>query len=401
VNYLPLLLPLFLLTSCDGDNDPVPTCETLQSFGPEVLQFTDPGLATVSDLTFGPEGIVATGRIDRSRLHLTQFTPDGEIAWTKDLGIDSGESIKIIPVSSGGYLVGGRTLEFGSITQFLAIRTDAEGEELWTSGFGDSGVDNAAGLEETSNGGYMIFGTTSLTNTAILNNLFDLRLVNLDDSGTERWSRTFDLTLKDNALAFTKPTQAEEKYWGLISTLRDGSIFQDLTLLEFSAEGQERARIPLGITSQEIWSPNAIHPTADGGAIIGITTKENDAQGVPNEATLIKLNPAGTVEWTQRYSAIRSSLSAVIQNADGGYTFFGNKPGYRQDVSVLFVVNTDDRGTIRWCREFSMTDYGAAGDLVQLPDGGYLLTGLASDESAPFIHSLWTLRLDENGLPLI
>lgn len=107
------------------------------------------------------------------------------------------------------------------------------------------------------------------------------------------------------------------------------------------------------------------------------------------------------MEWTQRYSAIKSSLSAVIQNADGGYTFFGNKPDYRQDVSVLFVVNTDERGTIRWCREFSMTDYGAAGDLAQLPDGGYLLTGLASDESAPFIHSLWTLRLDENGLPLI
>jgi hypothetical protein len=81
-----------------------------------------------------------------------------------------------------------------------------------------------------------------------------------------------------------------------------------------------------------------------------------------------------------------------------GYTFFGNRPDYRQDGPVLFVVNTDDRGTIRWCREFSMIDYRTAGDLAQLPDGGYLLTGLASGESAPLIYSLWTLRLDENGV---
>jgi hypothetical protein len=48
-----------------------------------------------------------------------------------------------------------------------------------------------------------------------------------------------------------------------------------------------------------------------------------------------------------------------------------------------------------------MTDYEGAGDLAQLPDGSDLLTGLASGQSAPLIYSPWTLRLDENDLPLI
>lgn len=395
------LLSLLLALSLFACNDPasVPTCTNLQSFGPEVLSFPSAALATVADLSISPTGVVATGKVDRSRLHLSEFSAAGALNWTQTLSIDSGEPIEVLPVSAGGYLVGGRTKFFGSTTQFLAIRIDEDGEELWTSNFGGSSIDNAAGIEETVDGKYLMFGTTAVNDQAPRAR-FDLRLTCFNDAGTEEWTQTVNLTRDDNALSFVRPRQGTEKYWALASTQRENSIFQDLMLLEFSADGVEQSRRQLAITSTKIWEPGNFAPTSDGGAIIAISTREDDTQGVSSAGTLIKLTAEGTIEWMERYPAISGSMKAVVQHADGSYTFIGDKPSYRQNVSTSFIVNTTEQGTIRWCREFRMTDFGAVNDLIQLPDGGYLLTGYASSTADILTFQAWVLRLDENGLPL-
>lgn len=394
-----LFLIVFLasITGCD-DEEAVPTCDNILSFGPEVLRFPAPGLATINDFAITPNGVIATGMVDRERLHLSEFSSVGALNWTKTLGVDTGDPITALPVSTGGYLVGGRTRAFGSVTQFLLIRTDELGDELWTGDYGDPGIDNAAGIAETDANKFLIFGTTSET-SGVLSLLSDLRLSCVNEDGSQEWTRTFNLSANDNALSFIRPDQAEEKYWGLVSTSRPPSVFNDLQLLEFSADGEETGRQTLAITDQNIWSPRALAPTSDGGAIVSISTREDDTQGVAAQASLIKLGPEGTTEWMQRYPAINSGLKSVLENADGGYTFIGDKSRYRQDESVSYVVKTSDRGTIRWCREFTMTEYGSLSDLVQLPDGGYLLTGTASSEPNPLIFSPWTLVLDENGMP--
>jgi hypothetical protein len=78
-------------------------------------------------------------------------------------GVDEG--VSVAPTSDGGYIVLGTTQSFGSgLKDIYLIKTDANGQEQWNKTFGGAGNDRGYSVSQASDGGYIISGTIEFGN---------------------------------------------------------------------------------------------------------------------------------------------------------------------------------------------------------------------------------------------
>ena len=67
------------------------------------------------------------------------------------------------------------------------VKTDSQGRETWSTTFGGSQADGGFSVQETSDGGYIIAGSTMSFGLGSS----DVYLVKTDSQGMETWSTTF------------------------------------------------------------------------------------------------------------------------------------------------------------------------------------------------------------------
>jgi hypothetical protein len=108
------------------------------------------------------------------------------------------------------------------------------------------------------------------------------------------------------------------------------------------------------------------------------------------DASVIKLDPNGTVEWQTRLSFGRDTIpSSVVPMPGGGYALTGQAMPDGGNISPPrpFAAMLDRNGSLLWNRTLPPTLGPAAGSAAPAPDGSLIVTG-------SFGHFL---RLDANG----
>jgi len=119
---------------------------------------------------------------------LIKVDSQGNEEWNKMYGgdfYDYGYSVQ--QTTDGGYIITG-SLETPPIDKnLLLIKTDSEGNLDWYNTFVFYGDDKSEGksVQQTTDGGYIIGGTTASNKT------FELLLVKVDSKGTQEWFNTF------------------------------------------------------------------------------------------------------------------------------------------------------------------------------------------------------------------
>jgi hypothetical protein len=83
--------------------------------------------------------------------------------WTKKYGgsdYENGYSVQ--QTSDSSYVIVGRTSSFGSgLEDVYFIKTNANGDTLWTKTYGGIDYDAGRAVQQTTDGGYIIAGRTS------------------------------------------------------------------------------------------------------------------------------------------------------------------------------------------------------------------------------------------------
>jgi hypothetical protein len=198
---------------------------------------------TGSDLAYAVRELPAGGGYVLAA-HTQSFSSGGWDVWVVRLDLDGGilwefayggpgsdysRGIALAP--DGGFFIGGTTESFGQgETDLWLLRLDSSGAVVWQKALGGGLYDQAQGVESTSDGGYVVTGSTQSFGLGA-----DLWVVKVDDLGAIEWQRRFDSSASEAGIAIRQTGDGGH----LVSGYTDTGIFgdQDAWILRLDASG--------------------------------------------------------------------------------------------------------------------------------------------------------------------
>jgi len=298
-------------------------------------------------------------------------TEPGElITWEKTFGGTSRDFANSVQeTSDGGYIIAGETSSFGAVnSDVYLIKTDAQGQELWNQTFGGTSFDFANSVQATSDGGYIIAGRTSFFGAD--NDNTDVYLIKTDAQGQELWSQTFGGTSED--LANSVQATSDGGYIIAGETFSFGEGGGDVYLIKTNAQGGELWNQTFGGTSFDF--ANSVQATSDGGYIIAGGAS---SFGTGNsDVYLIKTDAQGGELWNQTFGGTSFDFANSVQaTSDGGYIITGCTQSFGEGDFDVYLIKTDAQGQELWSQTFGGTGSDVANSVQATSDGGYIIAG--------------------------
>ena len=150
---------------------------------------------------------------------ILQGQPD--IFWTRTFGgsnSDYGRSVQ--QVSNGGYILTGSTSSFGNGNYDVwLIKTDSNGNEEWNRILGGNDDDYGSSIQQTTDGGYIITGWTN----SFGNGNYDVWLIKTDSQGNEEWNQTLGGSDFDRGYSVQQTTDGEYIITGWTKSFGNGN----------------------------------------------------------------------------------------------------------------------------------------------------------------------------------
>jgi len=284
-------------------------------------------------------------------------------------GYDDGHSVQ--QTADGGYILFGQTRSFGNGFQDMyLVKTDNNGIEQWSRTYGGADWEFGNSVQQTSDGGYILCGSYSGT----IND--SLALIKTDSVGNVIWNKRYSGSIDREVGQFVRETTDG----GFIAVGFTGpSGTEDIYLLKTDKNGTELWNRVYFSSGKE--SAHGVRQTGDGGYIISGETDSKGKGG--NDMYLIKTNSSGDTTWTKTYGTASNETGwSLYITSDGGYALLGyeNFAG-----GNLFLVKTDALGNEQWHKYYGGTYADEGYSVQQTSDGGYVLAGskgnsLTSDE---------------------
>ncbi len=151
-----------------------------------------PGLFALSVQQTSDGGYILAGYTGSSsdyNILLIKTDASGNVQWAKTYG-GTGDDVaySVQQTSDGGYIVAGYTRSFGvgSYDIFL-IKTDANGNLQWAKTYGGASWEYAYSVQQTSGGGYIVAGYTESFGAGS----YDIFLIKTDANGNLQWAKTY------------------------------------------------------------------------------------------------------------------------------------------------------------------------------------------------------------------
>ena len=341
-------------------------------------------------------GLTVTGSNDAmssiTREITVQQSATPIMRWDKTFGVQGNDMVySLAHTSDGGYILAGSSRFYIGERRWdmdaRLVKTDANGNVQWQRTIGGNEFDEAHSAIQTSDGGYIIAGRTySFYGSGI----DDLWLVKTDAEGTEQWNRTIGGNYRDIASSVRQTSDGGYIIQG--QTDPYGSGFYDLWLLKTDAEGTVQWNQTFGGDSNgRLYS---LQQTFDGGYILGGATRPFGTGSY--DFWLVKTDNNGVQLWNRTFGGnFRDIAYSVQQTSDGGFIMAGvTRSPHSNDC---WLVKTDTKGVEMWNRKiFRPNEDNSPNSILQSPDGGYIIagkTGLAGTGS----YDMWLVSTDPDG----
>ncbi|GAA4299285.1 hypothetical protein GCM10023183_08310 [Nibribacter koreensis] len=379
------------------------------------------------------------------------------IEWDRVYGGSEGDYLEIVrQTSDGGYIVGGYTIdpedsdiiyEGHNREEFLIFKVDATGEIEWKKFYGGLGPDLLMALEQTSDGGYILGGTSSSDisgdKSEPLMGSSDYWVLKLDANGDIQWQQT----VGGNAAEFLNDVIQTSDGGYLLGGHSYSGISGDKT--QASRGGYDYWVVKLNAIGATEWDKtyggngadllNSVLETSDGGFLLGGGSTSHVGGDVTSPQKVycedecyfnfwvVKIDADGMKEWDRMYGATGGetgqSIVDMVHTQDGGYLLGGssdsdanfdksepNKSTY-SDYMDYWVVKINATGDIQWDRTLGGDGIDRLGALLATSDGGYLVggssrSGVSDDKTEPSRDTdvnnsdYWVVKLDAMGAKL-
>ena len=309
--------------------------------------------------------------------------------WVKTYGgSELDEATSVQQTSDGGYIIAGTTKSYGAGDKdFYLIKTNENGDTTWTKTYGGAETDECQSVKQTTDGGYIIAGTT---NSFVAGDK-DYYLIKTNENGDTVWSKTFDNSKYDNAFSTLQTTDGGFVIVGY--TQQTGNSSYDVYLIKTDASGDTIWTKTYGGTQSEF--PHYVNQTSDGGYIITGSTFSNTLGS--QDVYLVKTDEYGDTLWTKAYGGTGSDVAEHVQQTpDGGYIIAGNTESFGTGSYDAYLLKTDSLGDTTWTKTYGGVDFDKATSVQQTTDGGYIIAGMTKSYGAGNMD-VYVIKTNENG----
>ena len=330
-----------------------------------------------------------------------------------------------------------RVLCAGVLLMVAATAVAQVPAKQWDRTYGGSGYDGLASMYPTTDGGYILGGTTSSSMSGDKSQpsrgRMDYWVVKIDAQGTKQWERGFGGDNDDYLLSVQQTADGGYVLGGYsrsdvsgdkTAPGRPGIAGQvmDFWVVKIDAQGTKQWDKTYGGNSDDIFA--ALQQTTDGGYILGgksysgLSNDKSQAGRGLGDYWIVKIDAQGTKQWDRTVgTSLDDALQCLQQTADGGYVVGGwagpgpvgdrSQPG--RGSNDYWVVKLDAQGTKQWDKTYGGNNSDLLQSVRQTADGGYILAGHSDSDASGdkaqghfgnnsgYNYDYWIVKVDGAG----
>ncbi len=393
------------------------------------IQQTSDGGYIVAGYGYGNGGDI-TGNHGGYDYWIVKLTSSGLIQWQKSLGGSNWEfAYSIVQTTDSGYIVAGYSQSTdGNVTynnglaDFWIVKLSNSGNLQWQKSFGGSQNDIANSIIQTTDGGYIIAGSSTSNDGDVFGHhgstdFADFWIVKINDTGVIQWQKSLGGSNNEEAYSIKQTFDGGYIVTGY-TTSNDGDVigyhgFSDRWVIKLSSSGDIQWQKCLGGAIDE--RGLCIQQTIDGGYIVTGASNSNDGDVSGNQGGLdfwvVKLSSIGDIQWQKCLGGTNDDGSASIQQtSDGGYITAGMTESNNEDVAGnhgivgsddYWVVKMTSKGDIQWQKCLGGNNIDEALSIKQTYDKGYIVAGFSKSNDGNVTgnhgnYDYWIVKLESN-----
>jgi len=301
---------------------------------------------------------------------------------------------------------------------YWIVKIDSIGNIQWQKSLGGSASDYAESVYQTNDSGYIIAGSSESSDGDVIASLgdSDYWVVKLNSLGEIEWQESLGGSSWDYARSIQQTTDEGYIIAGTSESI-DGDVSGnhnsfDYWIVKINSAGDIQWQKSLGGSLGE--HPYSVQQAIDGCYIVSGTTVSIDGDVTGNNGTkdfwVVKLDTIGEMIWEENYGGSLEDFSKSIQHTyDNGYVICGDSESYDMDVAENFgysdywIVKIDSCGNIQWEKSIG----GSAGDvsnsIIQTTDNGYVIAGTSNSSDGDITenkggYDYWVVKLSEQNI---
>lgn len=381
----------FILPAIDSSTNLSTTTPTLVPTTNFTFTYGGRGFEAARDIiNVSSGGFLVAGRTVASGggtdMYLLRLNNQGQLEWEQKIGDDeSDEAAEIIEVESGGFIIVGNSDSYGGgpgLKDMWAVKVDTEGNEVWNKTYGtETSIDEAQGIAKAHDGGYVIIGHT----LSLEQESSNIMMVKIDENGEEVWQQTYGGEKSEEA---SDIIQVENGYTVVGHTESVGKGKWDIWLVHTDKDGTQVWDNTYGGGDNEMG--NSIVQTSDGGYVVGGYTYSFAVASL--DAWVIKTDNTGKQVWAKVFGGLSTDEAfEVIETSDGNILAAGYTQVYTADENGsntstegynVFMVKVNMDGGEIWQSSLGGEGEQRAFGVIEAEDGDFVTVGLSNQEES-------------------
>jgi hypothetical protein len=354
----------------------------LNDSGVTVIQLPDSGF-----LIGGGTSSYGAGLND---IYLIRTDVNGDTIWTKTIGGPGREIFSsMIATHDSGYAIWATARDFGSNNlEFYLLKTDSLFDTLWTKKYAGVTSPNYLrydGLYECSDHGFTLTGGKCILSDYCYGYTF-----RTDSIGNKRWESSYQ-----NYFVYAGLEDSGNKDI-IVSSQYQSATSRDIRLLFYNSTTGNLLN-SIYYNNSNYWDEGySMFPLKQGGYMISGYTGSSSYSYKPY---LVRVDNAYNKLWQATFNSTDFDIASspygfkdyvMIQTADTGYALLGARTGN------IKLIKTDSSGTVLWTKLYGGSGSEKPVSIKQTSDGGYVIVGYTNSFGAGG-YDVYLIKTDSVG----
>ncbi|KQC13334.1 MAG: hypothetical protein APR63_00780, partial [Desulfuromonas sp. SDB] len=331
----------------------------------------------------------------QSDINLLYLSSGGDSIWAKTYGGNQDDyPYNAIETFDGGYAVFGWTKSYGAgLEDAWLIKTNSQGDIILSKTFGEYSL-NDYGIhgQQTSDSGFIITGYRGNWGS------YHVWLIKTDQQGETLWTKTYgqELGTVNQGLAVQ---QTDDGGFIVVGKTNYNFPESDIYVIRADHQGNLCWSQIYGLNQYgdiDATAGYSIDQTDNGGFVIAGSAFYTGHDHI--SAYLLKIDSLGRKEWEKIYggSSWDRALS-VKQCEDQGYIIAGWTCSFGNGNQYAYLIKTDSTGDSMWTRIYGGIKDDGANWVELTADGGFIICGWTKSFAA-YYSAIYVIKTDSLGV---